>query len=42
MSNYHAKKHKYTDLNTVKTNATGTSLVVQWLRLHLPVQEAHV
>ena len=42
MSNYHAKNHKHTDLNTVKTNATGTSPVVQWLRLHLPVQEMHV
>ena len=38
MSNYHAKKHKYTDEYAVKTNATGTPLVVQWLRLHFPVQ----
>ena len=42
MSNYHAKKHKYTDEYAVKTNATGTPLVVQWLRLHFPVQGVHV
>ena len=36
------KKHKYTDEYTVKTNATGTSLEVQWLRLHFSVQGVHV
>ena len=29
-------------INTIKKNKEGTSLAVQWLRLHLPVQGVRV